>query len=145
MSLIHKHSNEVERAEQPVARSLFDWPLSWTGWLDQALPRLEEFEDEGTLVVRAEMPGIDPDHDVDITIANGALRIHAERRQESTSDDKSSYRSEFRYGEFVRTLPLPAGASEEDVKATYHDGILEVRIPLNTEQAEARKVPVGRT
>jgi HSP20 family protein len=144
MSLIRKQPTEVERAEPSAARSLFDWPVPWAGWLDRALPRLEEFEDEGTLVVRAEMPGIEPDRDVEITIANGALRIQAERRQESTSEDKSSYRSEFEYGSFVRTLPLPAGASEDDVKATYRDGVLEVRIPLVTEQAEARKVPVGR-
>jgi HSP20 family protein len=144
MSLIRKHTTEVERSAPATVRSLFDWP-SWTGWLDQALPRLEEFEDEGTLVVRAEMPGIDPDRDVEITVANGTLRIRAERRQETTTEENTSYRSEFHYGSFVRTLPLPAGASEDDVKATYHDGILEVRIPLVTEQAEARTVPVGRT
>jgi HSP20 family protein len=145
MSLIRKHDTEVERVEPSGVRSLFDWPLTWTGLFEEALPRLEEFTDGDTLVVRAEMPGIDPEHDVDITVANGTLRIQAERKEESTSEEKTSYRSEFRYGSFTRTLPLPAGATEDDVKATYRDGILEVRIPVNTTQAEARKVPVGRT
>jgi HSP20 family protein len=149
MSLIRKHA-EVEPVESSTtpARGLFDWPPSWSGlfdWLEQTHPRLEEYEEDGTLVVKAEMPGVDPDKDVEITIANGMLRIKAERQQETKTEETSFYRSEFRYGSYVRTVALPAGATEDDVKATYQDGILEVRVPLSTEQAENRKVPVSRT
>ena len=68
----------------------------------------------------------------------------AERRQESKTEEKGGYRSEFHYGNFVRTLPLPVGASDKDVKATYKDGILEVRIPVDRKEAEAKKVPIER-
>lgn len=93
------------------------------------------------------MPGIDPDEDVEITLDEGTLCIRAERKEshEEKDEDKGSYRSEFRYGQFTRRLPLPARATKEDVKATYNDGILEIRVPINEETAEAKKIPVNRS
>ena len=64
--------------------------------------RVEEFVDDKTLVVRAELPGVDPDKDVEITIDNGYLRIHAERQEKEEHKDKGRFRSEFRYGSFSR-------------------------------------------
>jgi HSP20 family protein len=90
------------------------------------------------------MPGIDPDRDVEITVRDHTLRLHAERREEHKTEEHGTYRSEFRYGSFTRTVPLPLGASEDDVKATYKDGILEVQIPIDRSEAEARKVAVQR-
>jgi HSP20 family protein len=115
-------------------------------WLDRDGMRIEEFREDGTLVVRAEMPGIDPDEDVEVTIDDGVLCIRAERKEshEVSDDDKGSYRSEFRYGSFTRRLPLPAGASESDVEATYDDGILQIRVPITQEAPGARRVPVNR-
>lgn len=52
--------------------------------------------------------------------------------------------SEFHYGSFTRTLQLPAGATDDDVQATYADGILEVRVPIDTAEAEKKKIPVQR-
>lgn len=106
--------------------------------------RVEQHEEGGALVVRVEMPGMDPDRDVEITVSDHRLRIRAERREESKKEDASGYRSEFRYGSFVRTIPLPAEATEDDVKASYRDGILEVRVPVDREKAQARKVPITR-
>ena len=143
-----------------------DWPrFDWPDWFGQTMPepffrfgempdvegvldreamKLEEFEEDGTLVVRAEMPGIDPDKDVEITMSDNVLRISAERKEETKTEEKGRYRSEFHYGRFVRQVPLPAGATMDDVKATYKDGILEVRVPVRSEKAEATKVPVTR-
>jgi len=81
---------------------------------------------------------------VEITLVDHALRISAERRQSEEHRDKRGYRSEFRYGSFSRTVRLPAGATEKDVKATYKDGILEVRVPLDQSSAESRKIPIER-
>jgi HSP20 family protein len=105
--------------------------------------RLEEYREDGTLVIRAEAPGIDPEKDVDISIDRGMLRIRVERRQREESKTAEGYRSEFRYGAFSRTVPLPPGAAEKDIKASYTDGILEVRVPV-PEGHEARKVSVQR-
>lgn len=109
--------------------------------------RVEEFVDGKTLVVRAEMPGVDPDKDVEITIDNGYLRIRAERQEKEEHKEKGRFRSEFRYGSFSRSIPLPDGVKEEDIKATYTDGVLEVRTPLPEEAAQPetpKKLPITR-
>jgi len=107
--------------------------------------RVEEFVDDKTLVVRAELPDIDPDKDVDLAIVDGELRIKAERQAKAEHKDKDSYRSEFQYGSFTRIVPLPAGATETDVTATYTDGVLEVRVPVAEAVAPAPvKVPITR-
>jgi HSP20 family protein len=77
------------------------------------------------------MPGIDPDKDVEITITDGMLQIHAERRVEDTTKDNGYSRREIRYGAMSRTLPLPDGTTEEDITATYRNGILEIRVPVS--------------
>lgn len=122
-----------------------DWPESWSSFLEETLPKVEEFEDDGAMVVRAEMPGIDPDRDLEITVSDGLLRIKAERRQETKREETKGFHSEFRYGSFSRTVSLPAGVTEEDVSASYQDGILEVRLPMDHGRAEAKKIPVSRS
>lgn len=127
-----------------------DWMPGWAERWERLLTegpgalRVEEFTEDDTAVVRVEAPGLDPEKDVEITVADGVLEIRAERREESRTEDKGRYRSEFRYGSFRRSVPLPAGASEEDVKATYKDGILEVRLPIDREAAPSRRVPIQR-
>ena len=72
------------------------------------------------------------------------MRIRAERREEQRTQTGQSYRSEFRYGSFTRTLELPAGVREGDITASYRDGILEITAPLPTPKTEAGKVTVQR-
>jgi HSP20 family protein len=144
MSLIRRTRTDLDWPESLFPRRLFDWPESWT-LLEESMPRVEEYEDEGMMVVRAEMPGIDPERDVELTVTDGTLLIKAERRQETKVEEKKGFRSEFRYGAFTRTVPLPAGVTEKDVTATYTDGILEVRLPIDRGRAEARKIPVVRS
>ena len=109
--------------------------------------RIEEFVDGKNLVVRAEMPGVDPDKDIEVTIDDGFLRIRAERQEKEEHKDKGRFRSEFRYGSFSRNIPLPDDVKEEDIKATYTDGVLEVRTPLPDEAARPaapKKLPITR-
>ena len=91
------------------------------------------------------MPGIDPDEDVEITVADHRLHLRAERRTETTTEDKKGFRSEFHYGSFERSIRLPVGATENDVTATYHDGILEVRIPVDAGGVATKRIPVARS
>jgi HSP20 family protein len=138
--------------------SPFDWfdrwfaevPARWWPELrrpfgdDAQLMKVEEHMDGDDLVVHAEMPGIDPDKDVTISVTGNMLHLQAERRREEKHEEGGRTRSEFSYGSFRRTLPLPVGASEDDVKATYKDGILEIRVPVDHKAAAARKVAVQR-
>lgn len=135
-----------------MALVLRDWPdidevirRMFDGGADKSMLRVEEFLDDKTLVVRAELPGIDPDKDVDISIIDGSLRISAERQEKSEHKGKDSYRSEFSYGSFTRTVKLPEGATEADVTATYTDGVLEIRVPVaEPVTAEPAKIAVTR-
>ena len=122
---------------EPVRRFL-------EGELDPWL-RVEEYQEEGFLVVRAEVPGIDPERDVEITVTGSQLNIGVRREEKSEHKGKHGYRSEFRYGTFSRTVTLPPGVNQDYVQATYHDGVLEVRIPIPEEpSSESRKIPITR-
>jgi HSP20 family molecular chaperone IbpA len=119
-------------------------------WLD-ALPsfprrdgsgflRVEDFTDGDEYVVRAELPGIDPDQDVAVTLTDDILTIRAERREEQ----RDKHHSEFHYGVFERSITVPHGIAESDVKATYADGVLEVRVPGASSERRTASIPVTR-
>lgn len=100
--------------------------------------RLEDFVEDGTYVLRAEMPGIDPDKDVQIDIDGDVLTIRGERREET----KERGHHELHYGSFSRSIALPRKADVDDVTASYKSGILELRVPLADGGAEPRRVPI---
>ncbi|ORV65016.1 hypothetical protein AWC07_13970 [Mycobacterium gastri] len=106
---------------------------------DTRLMRLEDEMAEGRYVVRAEMPGIDPAKDVDITVRNGQLTIKAERTEKKEFEG----RSEFSYGSFVRTVSLPEGADEDDIKATYDKGILTVSVGVSEPAKPEKHIQVA--
>lgn len=126
------------RSLMPELSELFSGFPSWSGtWpLNQGhLIRLEDQMEDGHYVVRAELPGIDPAKDVDITVHDGHLTIKAER----TEKNEGEGRSEFAYGSFVRSVTLPAGANEEDINATYDKGILTVSVAVSEPTAPVEK------
>jgi HSP20 family protein len=130
----------------PGVAGWFDWPTFTALREGDRMLRIEETREDDMLVVRAEMPGIDPDKDVEIKVRDHMLEIRAERREEKTTEEKGTHRSEFRYGSFYRAVPLPADAKEGDVHASYKDGILEVRVPCAPTVPEAtQRVPIERT
>jgi HSP20 family protein len=99
---------------------------------------IEEFVDGKTYVIRAELPGLDPTKDIEVEASEGTLTISAERKE--TKRDRG--RSEFRYGSFVRSVALPAGADTNAIEANYDKGILEIRVPMRA-AAEERKVQIN--
>lgn len=106
--------------------------------------RVEEEVVGDQLVIRAELPGVDPDKDVEIAVEDDMLTLRAERRKEEKTQTDGGFRSEFRYGSFSRTLALPKGSSAKDVTATYRDGILEVKVPVPKDKGPAEKVAISR-
>ena len=70
--------------------------------------------------------------------------MKAERKEETKDEDVTGWRSEFHYGSFERSMPLPMGATEDDVTATYADGILEIRVPIDREAEPTKRIPVTR-
>jgi HSP20 family protein len=116
-----------------------------TGRITESEIPVEEFVDDDTLFVRAELPGIDPERDVEIIVSDNMLHLQAQRRQDlQVVGENGLARQEFRYGSFARSIPLPAGAQEGDIEARYSDGILEVRLPVDMTDWSSRTVPVTR-
>lgn len=113
------------------------------------LMAIDEFTEGDFFVVRAEIPGIDPDKDVEVMVKDGMLEIRAERTEKAEKEGRHFHRSELRYGSFARTIALPDGVDDTAVEASYKDGILEVRVPVpeKHEVAEeaARKILVSHS
>lgn len=100
--------------------------------------RVEDEMKDGNYEIRAEIPGVDPAKDVDITVRDGLLTIKAQR----TERKESAGRSEFSYGSFMRSVTLPAGADQDAIKASYDKGILTVSVPVTEAQAAEKHVAV---
>jgi HSP20 family protein len=132
--------------DQWVKAFPFPRPFSLAGmeWMPEDLIRVDEYREDGALVVKAEMPGIDPDKDVELTVTDHVLHIAAQRREEEETEEKGYVRQEIRSGSFSRTLALPRGVTEADITATYKDGILEIRIPA-PETAPTTTIPITKS
>lgn len=160
-----EESPTIEVAEPTPGRPGDPWdrwsqaePAWWPSWVGRRLPdrffgdvgalfeqiKIEEYVEDDRLVVRAEIPGVDPDEDIEISVDRDRLTIRAERSSK-VEDATDGYRSEFRYGSFSRVVGLPDGVDDDLIEANYADGILEVTIPLVADQQRpATKVPIGR-
>lgn len=103
-------------------------------------PAVEVYESDGDIVVKAELPGIDPKL-VEIQVADDTLTIKAEAKAEQENKGRNYYIRELRYGSFVRSLTLPSSAQGDMAKASYKNGILEIHIP-KSERAKPKTVKV---
>ena len=121
---------------------LADWLESpWTGpppFMAAQTFRVEEMVRDNHYVIRAELPGLDPEKDIEVTVEGRTLTIHAERRQE----DSEPYRSEFRYGSLTRQFRLPARVDPKDVTARYEKGVLEVSVPAREVRPEGVRIAI---
>lgn len=129
-----------------LGRRFFDWLGLPSGFEFVREPdlKVEEYVEDEQFVIRAELPGIDPEQDVQIHVRDHAVEVRAERKQETQTEESGWYRSEFRYGTFFRRVPLPPDADEHDVVAKYTDGILEIRMPVAPKHADVTKIEVTR-
>ncbi|NBM18835.1 Hsp20/alpha crystallin family protein [Streptomyces sp. GC420] len=127
---------------RPALSDLFDW-------IGEGLPglrggpgahmiRIEENLADDMYTLRAELPGVDPAKDVEISISDDMLTLKAERSTQSTG----KHRTEFHYGTFTRSVRLPAGARGEEAAASYKDGVLTVTVPVSEATKESRTIEV---
>ena len=122
---------------------LADWLESpWSGpppFPTGQVFRLEETIRDKCYVIRAELPGLDPENDIEVTVDGRILTIRAERRQQ----DSGPHRSEFRYGSLTRAVRLPARVDASDVTARYDKGVLEISIPVGAVKPEGTRIPIA--
>lgn len=106
------------------------------------VPAIDMFEEGSDLVIRAELAGIKRE-DIKVELSGNMLTLSGEKRGEEKVQRKDYYRVEQAYGSFSRTLELPEGVKLDDVKASYKDGLLEIRMPRSAETRKVQTVPIG--
>ena len=137
---------------------IFRWPRLWDPdrWLpSRALPSrglpsreimrlqtpaVDVYDEKDEVVVKADLPGIAKD-EIEVSLSDSRLTIKGEKKKEVEVKEENYYRWERAYGAFARTVDLPAAVKADAVKATFKDGVLEVRLP-KTEEAKQKPVKV---
>jgi HSP20 family protein len=95
-------------------------------------PAIESCVEDGKFIVRTDLPGIDPKND-EIKVVGDVLTIKGSREEKRETKKTDFLRREIRYGSFERSISLPEGIKAEDLKATYRDGVLELRAAMPKE------------
>jgi HSP20 family protein len=113
-----------------------DWALggSWA-------PAVDIFEKDGSIVLKAELPGIDP-KDVDVRVENNVLTLRGERKFENEVKREQYHRVERAYGTFTRSFTLPNVVDTEKIKAEFKDGLLQVSLPQK-EEAKPKQISIA--
>ncbi|HEY5160989.1 MAG TPA: Hsp20/alpha crystallin family protein [Gaiellaceae bacterium] len=107
------------------------------------VPALDISESESEVVYAFDLPGI-PEEKITVELEDGTLSVSAEREREETSSQDGFHRYERHFGSFERTIALPAGVSEADVKASCSNGVLELRVH-KPEQPKPHRIPVAKS
>ena len=112
-----------------------DWALggSWA-------PAVDIYEHEGNIVLKAELPGVDP-KDVDVRVENNVLTLRGERKVDNEVKQENYHRVERAYGSFTRSFTLPSVVDLEKIKADYKDGVLKVTLPKR-EEAKPKQINI---
>ncbi len=132
---------DIDLLEDPMQR-MFGTPPRWEpfsetfGWA----PRVDLADENGQLVLTAEIPGIEPE-DVDIEVEGNMLTIRGEKKIEREEKGEHIRLAERRYGAFERTFTLPSSADPEKVDAEFHQGVLKLKVAKRPE-ARGRKIQV---
>lgn len=106
-------------------------------------PAIELKETDSDILLKAQIPGIEA-NDLDIQVTQDAVSITGEKQEESKTEEKGLFRSEFRYGQFQRLIPLPASINNEQIKSEFKNGVLTLTLPKLAETApKVVKVTVG--
>jgi HSP20 family protein len=108
------------------------------------VPPVDIYEDEHTIQLKLEVPGID-EKDLDIKVENNTLTVSGERKLEKEEKEENFHRVERRYGSFSRSFTLPNTISTEDIQADYDNGVLKIRLAKRAEAKPKQiKVNIGQ-
>jgi HSP20 family protein len=134
-SLVRRATEEFDRVLQPFLSE--DEASSSIAWI----PAVEISERDGQYRVLAELPGLSPD-EVQVEVEDDAVIVQGERKVEHQETEGGIRRSERQFGFFHRRLPLPEGADPEQVKAAFHDGMLEITVPVPGRETKRRRIQI---
>ena len=134
-SLLRRMTEEMDRMFQDAGMERAG--ISSSGWS----PAVDVSLRDGKYNIHAELPGLEP-KDVKVEVENDALVIEGERKYEHEEKQGGMQRTERQYGFFRRSIPLPEGAKTEQAKAKFHNGVLEIAIPVPDQQTDRRTIPI---
>jgi HSP20 family protein len=121
----------------------FSAPQLWSQRGENFPVPLDVIEEDGQYVVKASMPGVNPE-EVEITLTENVLTIKGETKRESESNESNYHVRERHYGSFMRHVTLPATVNADQVEATFENGVLTLRVP-KSEAAKPKKIEVRKT
>ncbi|MEJ2684366.1 MAG: Hsp20/alpha crystallin family protein [Candidatus Sulfobium sp.] len=133
---------EMEREFEDFFRRPFSMMMpSW--WRVPKMPEVTSpavdiFEDNGNVVVKAEMPGMTKE-ELDVKIAGNVLTISGEKKKEEKVEKQNYFRMERSYGSFTRSFSLPSDVQTDKIKAQFRDGVLQITLPKTAEAIEKQK------
>ena len=104
------------------------------------LPSLDVAETKNEIVVKAEVPGLEP-KDIDISLSDGLLTIKGEKKQEREEKEENYHLVERSYGSFTRSIRLPKEVQSDKINASYKNGVLKVVLP-KSEEAKKKEVKI---
>lgn len=105
-------------------------------------PAVDVYETDTEIVVKAELPGVKKE-DIDLTIEEDRLLLTGESRHEEKVDEEGYHRRELHYGSFRRVVPLPAAVKQDEIAASFDNGVLTIRAPKAEERARGKKVEIS--
>lgn len=108
-----------------------------TAWV----PSTDIFARQGDLIIRCELAGV-TEEDIDVSVSGGILMISGERKNDTRDEDVGYYVRERSYGNFRRSMTLPEGVDENQISATYENGMLEVTIKNGANAAAPRRIKI---
>jgi HSP20 family protein len=138
-SMMRRMQEELSRAFSPSGTN-----SSSNGSSTLWIPPIEVAQKDGNYVVSAELPGLS-DEDVTVEIDDEAIVIRGERQFEHTETQGGITRTERRYGEFYRAVPLPDGADTAKARAEFKDGVLQISVPVQETKSNVRQIPIQST
>jgi len=131
--MLERFADEVDRMFEDFGLGRgFGRMSSATGMLTWA-PQVDVTQNNNELTICVDLPGMKKD-DVKVDVTEDAITIQGERRREQEDEKGGVFRSERSYGSFYRVIPLPEGAITDQAKATFKNGVLEIKLPAPPEQ-----------
>lgn len=124
---------------QPAHWRFPGWPEGLSPF-EGHLPKVDLVSRDKEYVVRAELPGVDK-KDLDVSMTDHTVTIRATTHHEDEKEEGEYYRKEMSHGEFQRTIPLPEEIETDKVKATFKNGMLELRI-LKVKKTKRKTVEI---
>jgi HSP20 family protein len=150
MSLVRwQPIKELESFRQQMDRLFDDWmtpakfPVLSNGGEAMLAPAIELQETDAEITLKAQIPGIEP-KDLNVEVGENAVLISGEHQQEKKTEEKGIFRSEFQYGRFERTVPLPTSIKTDQVKSEFKHGVLTLTLP-KAEEAQRKFVKLDLT